>query len=62
MDPNSAVLSLDRISKSFGGLQVLADIDLTLEEEEIVGLIGPGTYRSQWCGKVNALQCHYVAL
>jgi branched-chain amino acid transport system ATP-binding protein len=41
MDPNSAVLSLDRISKSFGGLQVLADIDLTLEEEEIVGLIGP---------------------
>jgi branched-chain amino acid transport system ATP-binding protein len=32
---------LDRISKSFGGLQVLADIDLTLEEEEIVGLIGP---------------------
>ena len=41
MDPNSAVLSLDRISKSFGGLQVLADIDLTLEEEEIMGLIGP---------------------
>ena len=41
MDPNSAVLSLDRISKSFGGLQVLADIDLTLEKEEIMGLIGP---------------------
>ncbi len=41
MDPNSAVLRLDRISKSFGGLQVLADIDLTLEEEEIMGLIGP---------------------
>ena len=41
MDPNSAVLSLDRISKSFGGLQVLADIDLTLEQEEIMGLIGP---------------------
>jgi len=41
MDPNSAVLSLDRISKNFGGLQVLADINLTLEEEEIVGLIGP---------------------
>jgi len=41
MDPNSAVLSLDRISKSFGGLQVLADINLTLEEEEIMGLIGP---------------------
>lgn len=41
MDPNSAVLSLDRVSKSFGGLQVLTDIELALEEEEIVGLIGP---------------------
>src|SRR5208337_4291128 len=25
----------------FGGLQVLADVDLSVEEEEIVGLIGP---------------------
>jgi len=36
-----AVLRLDKVSKSFGGLQVLADVDLSVEEEEIVGLIGP---------------------
>lgn len=35
------VLRLDKVSKSFGGLQVLSDVDLTVEEEEIVGLIGP---------------------
>ncbi len=38
---NSAVLHLDKVSKSFGGLQVLADVDLEVQEEEIVGLIGP---------------------
>jgi branched-chain amino acid transport system ATP-binding protein len=41
MDRDSAVLRLDRICKSFGGLQVLLDVDLSLEEGEIVGLIGP---------------------
>ena len=41
MDPNRAVLHLDKISKSFGGLQVLIDVDLTLEQDEIMGLIGP---------------------
>lgn len=41
MDRDSAVLRVDRISKSFGGLQVLLDVDLTLEQHEIVGLIGP---------------------
>ncbi|MGD0663704.1 MAG: ABC transporter ATP-binding protein, partial [Syntrophorhabdales bacterium] len=38
---NSDVLRLDKVSKSFGGLQVLADVDLSVGEEEIVGLIGP---------------------
>lgn len=38
---DSAVLRLDKISKSFGGLQVLVDVDLDLEREEIMGLIGP---------------------
>ena len=37
----SAVLHLDKISKSFGGLQVLSDVDLNLEQEEFMGLIGP---------------------
>jgi len=41
MNANSAVLRLDNICKSFGGLQVLQGIDLRLEQQEIVGLIGP---------------------
>jgi branched-chain amino acid transport system ATP-binding protein len=41
MDRNSAVLSLDGICKSFGGLEVLVDVDLSLGQDEIVGLIGP---------------------
>ena len=38
---DSSVLRLDKVCKHFGGLQVLVDIDLTVEKEEIVGLIGP---------------------
>ena len=30
----NAVLHLDKISKSFGGLQVLSDVDINLEQEE----------------------------
>jgi len=41
MGGDKPILRLDRICKSFGGLQVLQDIDLSLEPEEIVGLIGP---------------------
>lgn len=41
MTIDSAVLRLDNICKSFGGLQVLQGIDLRLERQEIVGLIGP---------------------
>ena len=32
---------MDKISKSFGGLQVLSDVDINLEREEFMGLIGP---------------------
>jgi branched-chain amino acid transport system ATP-binding protein len=38
---NDAVLHLDKINKSFGGLQVLVDLDVSVEEGEMVGLIGP---------------------
>lgn len=38
---DGTILNLEKISKSFGGLQVLADVDLSLGKEEIVGLIGP---------------------
>jgi branched-chain amino acid transport system ATP-binding protein len=41
MNENDPVLKLQKISKKFGGLQVLLDIDLELNQEEIVGLIGP---------------------
>jgi branched-chain amino acid transport system ATP-binding protein len=41
MSTDDTVLRLDGISKSFGGLRVLQDIDLHLERQEIVGLIGP---------------------
>jgi branched-chain amino acid transport system ATP-binding protein len=41
MDTHSAVIRLDKICKSFGGLQVLSDVDLEVYEREIVGLIGP---------------------
>jgi branched-chain amino acid transport system ATP-binding protein len=38
---NGVVLRLENICKSFGGLQVLQGIDLSVGQEEIVGLIGP---------------------
>ena len=41
MDSDSLVLRLDKICKSFGGLQVLVDLDMNVEKEEMLGLIGP---------------------
>ena len=38
---DSAILRLDEVSKNFGGLQVLIDVDLIVNKQEIVGLIGP---------------------
>jgi len=32
---------MDKICKSFGGLQVLVDLDMSVEQDEMVGLIGP---------------------
>ena len=37
----SAVLELGKVSKSFGGLRVLDQLDLVVGEREIVSLIGP---------------------
>jgi branched-chain amino acid transport system ATP-binding protein len=41
MDGNRVVIRVEKICKSFGGLQVLSDVDLEINEGEIVGLIGP---------------------
>jgi len=41
MQQNGAVLQLDKICKSFGGLRVLVDLDVSVGREEMVGLIGP---------------------
>jgi ABC-type branched-subunit amino acid transport system ATPase component len=36
-----ALLELEGVGKSFGGLQVIADLDLLVNEREIVSVIGP---------------------
>lgn len=37
----TAVLSVEHVSKRFGGLQALSDVSFTVDEGQIVGLIGP---------------------
>ncbi len=44
------MLTIDRVSKSFGSLSVLKDISLTVGDGEIVALIGPSG-----CGKTTLL-------
>jgi branched-chain amino acid transport system ATP-binding protein len=41
MEGNSVLIRVDKVCKSFGGLQVLSNVDLEVHEREIVGLIGP---------------------
>jgi len=41
MQKDNTVLFLDKVCKSFGGLQVLVDLDMSVGKEEMVGLIGP---------------------
>ena len=38
---SATLLSVDNLSKSFGGVQAVKDVSFTLAEGEIVGLIGP---------------------
>ena len=41
MGQENAVLSLDKVCKTFGGLEVLVDLDMRVDHDEILGLIGP---------------------
>ena len=52
MSANGAALVLDGVSKSFGQLQVLRGIDLSLAEHEVVCLIG-----ASGSGKSTLLRC-----
>jgi ABC-type branched-subunit amino acid transport system ATPase component len=38
---DTPLLELDKVDKSFGGLRVIADLDLVVNEHEIVSVIGP---------------------
>ena len=40
-----SILEMKGLSKYFGGLAALSDINLTIQEGEIRGIIGP-----EWCG------------
>jgi branched-chain amino acid transport system ATP-binding protein len=37
----SAILTLERVTRRFGGLMALSEVDLSVEPGEVVGLIGP---------------------
>jgi branched-chain amino acid transport system permease protein len=39
--PTGSILSVDSVTKNFGGLRALDDVSLSLEPGEILGLIGP---------------------
>src|SRR4030065_1260110 len=41
MGQENAVLSLDRVCKTFGGLEVLVDLDMRVDHDEVLGLLGP---------------------
>ena len=38
---DSKLLELQEVDKSFGGLRVIAELDLVVREHEIVSVIGP---------------------
>ena len=36
-----ALLSVENLTKSFGGLTAVSNVNITIEEGELIGLIGP---------------------
>jgi branched-chain amino acid transport system ATP-binding protein len=41
MSAQSPILEVQKLTKRFGGLEALADVDLTVQPGEIIGIIGP---------------------
>jgi branched-chain amino acid transport system ATP-binding protein len=50
------LLAVERLSKNFGGVLALSDLDLEVEEGEILGLIGPnGSGKTTFFNLVSGL-------
>jgi glutamate transport system ATP-binding protein len=55
--PKAPMVSISGVNKYFGDLQALKDIDLTVEDGEVVVLIGPsGSGKSTLCRTINRLE------
>ena len=67
--PGNALLTVNRLSKSFGGIQALIDVSMSIAKGEIYGLIGPngagkttffnlltGIYARDWSNTVFQLR------
>jgi glutamate transport system ATP-binding protein len=55
--PDSPLVVMERVNKSFGDLHVLRDVDLTIERGEVLMVIGPsGSGKSTLCRCINRLE------
>ncbi|MEU5157662.1 amino acid ABC transporter ATP-binding protein [Glycomyces sp. NPDC021274] len=55
--PKAPMVSISGVNKHFGALHALKDIDLTVEDGEVVVLIGPsGSGKSTLCRTINRLE------
>ncbi len=53
----TAMVSLEAVNKHFGDLHVLRDIDLSVEPQEVVVVVGPsGSGKSTLCRTINRLE------
>jgi glutamate transport system ATP-binding protein len=56
-DTKTALVRVEGVNKWFGDLHVLKDIDLTVERQEVVVVIGPsGSGKSTLCRTINRLE------
>ena len=55
--PKTPMIEISGVNKYFGDLHALRDIDLTVDESEVVVLIGPsGSGKSTLCRTINRLE------